>query len=170
MTFFDVFAWFLLLLASTAVGIFVFLGLWPGKVARTRNHPWAEANFSPCNPEYPCVAKTKALLRTFIFTGLLALAGCGQSQDASSPGGDSAVSDQARMAATVKFTDAQVENNVRRSYQYVAMYNLNNKFPMDPRNPLSPGGWNRIKANTHGDPDKRENTQWFANQQSRNHP
>ncbi len=28
------------------------------------------------------------------------------------------------------------------------MYNVNNKFAMDPTNPLSTGGWNRIKANT----------------------
>jgi hypothetical protein len=45
-------------------------------------------------------------------------------------------------------SNAQVENIVRRSYQYVAMYNVNNKFAMDPANPLSPGGWNRVKANT----------------------
>ena len=37
---------------------------------------------------------------------------------------------------------------VQRSWQYVAMYNVNNKFAMDPANPLSTGGWNRIKANT----------------------
>jgi CBS domain containing-hemolysin-like protein len=44
LTFFDVFAWFvLLLLVATAVGIFVFAGLWPGKVARARNHPAADA-------------------------------------------------------------------------------------------------------------------------------
>ena len=44
LTFFDVFAWLVvLLLASMAVGIIVFLGLWPGRVARTRNHPWADA-------------------------------------------------------------------------------------------------------------------------------
>lgn len=44
MTFFDVFAWFvLLLLVSAAVGIIVLIGLWPGKVAHTRNHPWADA-------------------------------------------------------------------------------------------------------------------------------
>jgi hypothetical protein len=41
-----------------------------------------------------------------------------------------------------------VEDIVRRSYQYVAMYNVNNKFAMDPTNPLNPGGWNRVKANT----------------------
>ncbi len=52
------------------------------------------------------------------------------------------------MAATVKLTDVQVEDIVRRSYQYVAMYNVNNKFAMDPSNPLGTGGWNRVKANT----------------------
>jgi hypothetical protein len=48
----------------------------------------------------------------------------------------------------IELTDAQVDNIVRRSYQYVAMYNVNNKFAMDPTNPMSTGGWNRIKANT----------------------
>ncbi len=48
----------------------------------------------------------------------------------------------------IDLSDEQVEDIVRRSYQYVAMYNVNNKFAMDPGNPLSPGGWNRIKANT----------------------
>ncbi len=90
----------------------------------------------------------KALLSTLIFTGLLALAGCGQSQDASMGGGDSAVSDQASAAATVELTDAQVEDIVRRSYQYVAMYNVNNKLAIDPASPMSLGGWNRVRANT----------------------
>jgi hypothetical protein len=31
-------------------------------------------------------------------------------------------------ASAVELTDAQVDNLVRRSYQYVAMYNVNNKF------------------------------------------
>jgi len=48
----------------------------------------------------------------------------------------------------VELNDEQVENIVRRSYQYVALYNVNNKFAMDPGNPLSPGGWNRVRANT----------------------
>lgn len=44
MTFFDVFAWIvLLLLVGTGVGVIVLLGLWPAKVARARNHPQAEA-------------------------------------------------------------------------------------------------------------------------------
>jgi len=41
-----------------------------------------------------------------------------------------------------KLTDKDVENLVRRSYQYVAMYNVNNKFAM------KQGGWNSIDADT----------------------
>lgn len=39
-------------------------------------------------------------------------------------------------------TDEQVENLVKRSYQYVALYNVNNKFA------LTQGGWNTLKADT----------------------
>jgi len=39
-------------------------------------------------------------------------------------------------------TDEQVENIVRSSYQYVAMYNVNNKFA------LTQGGWNTVVADT----------------------
>ena len=38
--------------------------------------------------------------------------------------------------------DEQVENIVRRSYQYVAMYNVNNKFA------LKQGGWNTVVPDT----------------------
>jgi len=41
-----------------------------------------------------------------------------------------------------QLTDAQVENLVKRSYQYVAMYNVNNKFAM------KLGGWNICDADT----------------------
>ena len=44
-----------------------------------------------------------------------------------------AIATQAKEAA---LSDADVENIVRRSYQYVAMYNVNNKFA------LKQGGWN----------------------------
>ena len=44
----------------------------------------------------------------------------------------------------VKLDRAQVENIVRRSYQYVAMYNVNNKAAMDAQNPLNTNGWNKI--------------------------
>ena len=39
-------------------------------------------------------------------------------------------------------SDAEIENLVRRSYQYVAMYNVNNKFA------LKQGGWNTCVADT----------------------
>ena len=42
----------------------------------------------------------------------------------------------------VKLGDAQIEDLVRRSYQYVAMYNVNNKFA------LKQGGWNTVSADT----------------------
>ena len=44
----------------------------------------------------------------------------------------------------IELSDAQVENIVRRSYPYVAMYNVNNKFALDDSNPLSIGGWNEL--------------------------
>ena len=43
---------------------------------------------------------------------------------------------------SVELSDAQIENIVRRSYQYVAMYNVNNKFA------LKQGGWNTVVADT----------------------
>ena len=43
---------------------------------------------------------------------------------------------------SMKPSDEQVENIVRRSYQYVAMYNVNNKFA------LKQGGWNICDADT----------------------
>jgi len=48
-------------------------------------------------------------------------------------------------AATVsaaELSDEEVENLVKRSYQYVAMYNVNNKFA------LKQGGWNNCEADT----------------------
>ena len=45
-------------------------------------------------------------------------------------------------ADTVELTDEQLENLVERSYQYVAMYNVNNKFA------LKHGGWNTCDADT----------------------
>jgi len=44
MTFIDIFTWIvLLIIVATVVGVFVFMGLWPGKVASQNNHPQAEA-------------------------------------------------------------------------------------------------------------------------------
>lgn len=49
---------------------------------------------------------------------------------------------QTAIAQKIKLTDEQVENIVRRTYQYVAMYNVNNKFA------ITQGGWNTIVADT----------------------
>jgi len=54
--------------------------------------------------------------------------------------GDRAV--QPAAATQAKLSDTEVENLVRRSYQYVAMYNVNNKFAM------KQGGWNTVDADT----------------------
>lgn len=44
MSFIDVFAWFILLfLAALAVMIFAAMGMAPGHIAKSRNHPWATA-------------------------------------------------------------------------------------------------------------------------------
>ena len=45
-------------------------------------------------------------------------------------------------ASAGDLTDEQIENIVKRSYQYVAMYNVNNKFAM------KQGGWNTVEADT----------------------
>ena len=42
----------------------------------------------------------------------------------------------------VLLTDEQVENIVKRAYQYVALYNVNNKFA------ATQGGWNTLSADT----------------------
>lgn len=40
----DIFAWIVLIvLVASTVFIIVFMAMWPGMVARRRNHPWAEA-------------------------------------------------------------------------------------------------------------------------------
>ena len=46
------------------------------------------------------------------------------------------------LASAKELTDAKTDNLVRRSYQYVAMYNVNNKFALVPRR------WNTCVADT----------------------
>ena len=41
-------------------------------------------------------------------------------------------------------TDEQVENLVRRSYPYVALFNVNNRYALDTSTPYNTGGWNRV--------------------------
>ncbi len=44
--------------------------------------------------------------------------------------------------SAAELTDQEIENIVRRSYPYVAMYNVNNKFA------LKQGGWNTVVPDT----------------------
>jgi hypothetical protein len=44
MSFIDIFAWIILVvLASSAIAVFIAVGMAPGYIAKKRNHPWAEA-------------------------------------------------------------------------------------------------------------------------------
>ena len=73
----------------------------------------------------------------FVLGMLLAISGCGQ------PAEEAQVSvTEAAPAMNVKLSDAELENLVRRSYPYVAMYNVNNKFA------ITQGGWNSCVADT----------------------
>jgi hypothetical protein len=45
-------------------------------------------------------------------------------------------------------SDAEIENLVTRSYQYVALYNVINKAAFDPTNPQNTGGFNKISVAT----------------------
>ncbi len=42
-----------------------------------------------------------------------------------------------------KLTDKEIENIVKHSFQYVAMYNVANNFAMSEANPLNTQGWNK---------------------------
>ena len=48
----------------------------------------------------------------------------------------------------IDLSDEQIENVVRLSYPYVALYNVNNKFALDDSAPLYSGGWNELVTNT----------------------
>src|SRR5262245_7031539 len=44
MSFLDIFAWIVLIvLAASLIGVIVIAGALPGMIARSRNHPWAQA-------------------------------------------------------------------------------------------------------------------------------
>ena len=54
----------------------------------------------------------------------------------------------AQSAEHVSLSEAQLEELVLRSYQYIAMFNVNNKFALDTDNPMCTQGYNRVFANT----------------------
>jgi len=47
----------------------------------------------------------------------------------------------------IDLTDEELTTIVKQSYQYVAMYNVNNNFAMMKSNPLGTQGWNKTKFN-----------------------
>ncbi len=49
-------------------------------------------------------------------------------------------------------TSAEMENLVRRSYQYVALFNTLNDFAVNAKNPFASGGWNKdpLSRRPHG--------------------
>jgi hypothetical protein len=56
---------------------------------------------------------------------------------------------QIAQSNVLKLNREQVENIVRHSYQYVAMYNVNNKGAEAPESsPMGTGGWNKLSKNT----------------------
>jgi len=69
----------------------------------------------------------------------LLLTSCSSEEPAQTPQAENVSKPE---AAVVELTDEQIENIVRRSYQYVAMYNVNNKFA------IKQGGWNTCDADT----------------------
>ena len=83
--------------------------------------------------------RTIKFLAVFASLLLLALAGCDKQVPSPASGVETG---KATKASATRLTDAQVENLVRRSYQYVAMYNVNNKFA------LKQGGWNTCDVDT----------------------
>lgn len=48
----------------------------------------------------------------------------------------------------MELSKGDIRNVVERSYPYVALYNVINKFAMDPSNPMSSGGWNKMFKST----------------------
>ena len=76
----------------------------------------------------------------FVCFALVFLAGCSKQEKAVAKQEIPPVETKAQ--DTIKLSDDQMKKLVRRSYQYVAMYNVNNKFA------LKQGGWNTIDADT----------------------
>jgi hypothetical protein len=84
---------------------------------------------------------SKLLLVVLTLLGLLVLGGCEKKAPSPTP------SVEPGPIAASALTDEQIENVVRRSYQYVALYNVVNKGAMDPNNP-GKTGWNNCVVDT----------------------
>jgi hypothetical protein len=72
---------------------------------------------------------------------LLLLAATASCDRGSAPDKPAAAPDVA--TAKPALTSAEMENLVRRSYQYVALFNTLNDFAVNDKNPFAAGGWNK---------------------------
>ncbi|WP_455196943.1 DUF1214 domain-containing protein [Kaarinaea lacus] len=88
------------------------------------------------------ITSTKSAMLAVLL--ILLLVGCKENQPTQQ---STTASDEAATTAAAQLTDEQVKNIVRRSYQYVALYNVINKFTMDPNNPKATG-WNKCVPDT----------------------
>ena len=79
---------------------------------------------------------------------VLVLAACQPNSEPAARESAQSASAPASKAKVAELSDAELGNLVRRSYPYVAMFNVNNKMALDKTNPLSSGGYNKVKANT----------------------
>jgi hypothetical protein len=82
------------------------------------------------------MSNNKAFNRSYAFAVLLLTAFLPTTLFAQEP------AEPAQSARNAELSNAEIDNLVRRSYQYVAMYNVNNKFA------LTQGGWNTCVADT----------------------
>ncbi len=85
---------------------------------------------------------TRIVLTPLACVALALAAGCGQDKAGGQAATEPAASTEPVAASAVELSDEQIDDLVRRSYQYVAMYNVNNKFA------LAQGGWNTCVADT----------------------
>ena len=82
------------------------------------------------------IAKIEPVL--VILMALSLLVGCGKEEASQTAG---VASDKATETMSVQLSDKDIDNIVRRSFQYVAMYNVINKGAMMKENPMMTG-WN----------------------------
>ena len=83
----------------------------------------------------------RLLLVSFLLSSVL-IAGCGPGEQSAQPAVQPTVPEPSPPAAAPDLTQEQVDNIVYRSYPYVAMYNVNNKFA------IKQGGWDTCDADT----------------------
>ncbi len=88
------------------------------------------------------LSRQVATLPLALWIGILGTTACDRSPDVPTVANEAPAPGAAPAGQKVSLSDAQLEDLVRRSYQYVAMYNVNNKFA------LKQGGWNTCRADT----------------------